>query len=319
MKEESISYSILFSIYSDINERADKLLPELLLFSRSRIQKNILNENLSVNGRIILKSSFSKFKKGDEVEFEIDPLEQISAEPEKMELDIVFENEDFLIVDKPPGLVVHPGAGNYRGTLVNGLVYHLGKNGPGKDFRPGLVHRIDKDTSGLLVVAKNEKTFEELQQKFLKHDIEREYIALVSGKMKKIEDTIETWHGRDPFNRLRFSAKVKKGRKAVTHYRVTAEYPHATLVKVTLETGRTHQIRMHMAHTGHPVVNDALYGGISKTSDVKLNKLLKTSGRQLLHAKKLGFNISGEHYSFSSELPGDFLSIISYLDNISGG
>jgi len=271
-----------------------------------------------VNGKIVLKSSFNKFKKGDLVEFEVDPIEQISVKPEKMDINIIFENDDFLVVDKHPGLVVHPGAGNPRGTLVNGLMYHMDKNFPGKKYRPGLVHRIDKDTSGLLVVAKNENIFEELQSKFAKHDIDREYHALVSGKLKKKKETIDTFHSRDPNNRLRFSANVNKGRKAVTHYEVVDEYPHASLVKVTLETGRTHQIRVHMSHIGHPVLNDTLYGGICKTSDIGLNKLLSLSGRQLLHAGKLGFFVSGKQYCFVSEFPKDFGCVKSYLENISG-
>jgi 23S rRNA pseudouridine1911/1915/1917 synthase len=317
--EETISYSVVLSIYRDIDERADRLLSQFLGFSRSRIQKNILNENLLVNGKLVAKSSYSKFRRRDEIEFEIDPVEQLSAEPEKMDLNIVFENEYFLVVDKPAGLVVHPGAGNYSGTLVNGLVHYLGSNAPGNFLRPGLVHRIDKDTSGLLVVAKREDVFEELQSRFLKHDIEREYVALVGGRLKKSKGKIDTYHGRDPGNRLRFSADVKKGRRAITNYETISEYPHSTLLKLSLETGRTHQIRMHLAHIGHPIINDALYGGISKTSDLNLNKLLKNSGRQLLHARKLGFNIFCGKYCFTSDLPGDFLSITTYLDNISGG
>jgi len=274
---------------------------------------------LSVNGNIIVKSSYSRFRKGDVVEFEIDSIEQVSAEPEEMDLCIIFENDDFLIVDKPAGLVVHPGAGNSHGTLVNGLVHYLGVSAHGKGVRPGLVHRIDKDTTGLLAVAKNEDAFEKLQERFAKHDIHREYLALVGGRLKVKKDTVYTYHGRDPNNRLRFSAKVKKGRKAVTHYEVIEEYPYASLIKLTLETGRTHQIRMHMSHLGHPVLNDALYGGICKTSDSRLNKLLVDSKRQLLHAASLGFNFKGEQYFFKSDLPLDFEKIKTFLENISGG
>jgi 23S rRNA pseudouridine1911/1915/1917 synthase len=317
--EGAISRYTIFSIYRDINERVDKLLDDSLDVSRSRIKKNILSENLSINGSIVLKSSYSKLRKGDVVEFEIDPVDQISAEPEKMELVIVFENENFLIVEKPAGLVVHPGAGNPKGTLVNGLVYYLGSSAPGQDSRPGLVHRIDKDTSGLLVVAKNTSSFEELQVKFTKHSIKREYTALVSGKLKEKKGTIDTYHGRDPNNRLKFSAAVRKGRRAVTHYEVAEEYSHGSLIKLRLETGRTHQIRMHMSHIGHPVMNDVLYGGACKTSDAGLNKLLSASGRHLLHAGKLGFDLYGTKFIFDSELPDDFKNVIIYLEKRAGG
>ncbi len=315
----TISIGIIFSIFCDFNERADKFLCDMINISRTRVQKNILNENFSVNGNIILKSSYSRFRRGDVIELEIEPVEQISVEPENIDLNISFENGNFLIIDKPAGLVVHPGAGNPGGTLVNGLMYYLGDSVFEEKIRPGLVHRIDKDTSGLLVVAKNMNAFEELQTKFSNHDIEREYTALVSGKLKKKKGTVDTFHGRDPGNRLRFSAKLSGGRRAVTHYKVVEEYPYASLLKIKLETGRTHQIRMHMSHIGHPVVNDVLYGGVCKTSDKKLNQLLASSGRQLLHAGKLGFSIFGEHFSFESSLHEDMQSIISYLDNISGG
>ncbi|HRZ78662.1 MAG TPA: RluA family pseudouridine synthase [bacterium] len=314
---------VSFCVPEGSSVRADLFLSELLGISRSRVQKNIMNENLSVNGIVVSKNSFRKFPERALVEFEIEPIDEISAEPEEMELKIVFENSDFLIIDKPAGLVVHPGAGNKSGTLINGVLFHLA-GGPGfvkkgDPLRPGLVHRIDKDTSGLLVVAKNTKAFEELSSKFAVHDIEREYRCVVFGKMPEEKGRIETFHGRDPHNRLKFSPDVKNGRKAVTNYTVEAGYKYCSVLNVKLETGRTHQIRMHMSHAGHPIVNDALYGGVRKTPDAVLNGLFNISGRQLLHAGRLGFKLFGKDYSFSSDVPDDMKKVIDHLESISGG
>ena len=309
-----------FSLLSSENMRADSLVSSILGVSRTLVQKNIRGENLSVNGKILTKSSFSKFLKGDVIEFEADAPEQLSAEPEDIPLDIVFENGDFLVVNKPAGLLVHPGNGHPSGTLLNGLVNYLNLQDRSKDdpnFRAGLVHRIDKDTSGLLVVAKNEKTLTELQEKFSRHDIVREYTCIVWGKLKERKGTIETFHGRDPKNRLRFSPDVPNGRKAVTHYEVTEEFRYTSMLKITLETGRTHQIRMHMNYLGHPILNDELYGGLRKSPDPVLNKLLAASGRQLLHAGTLGFTLAGKDFLFTSPVPEDIKAVKEYLENIS--
>lgn len=316
------SSGIAFSIIENENTRIDTFLASILNISRSQVQKNIRAENLSINGKIIKKSSVCKLTKGDLIEFEIDEPEQISAEPEDIPLDIVFENENFLIVNKPAGLLVHPGNGHPKGTLLNGIVNHLNlqeKSINIPNYRAGLVHRIDKDTTGLLVVAKNEKTLEELSEKFARHDIIREYTCIVWGKLKEPKGTVATFHGRDPKNRLRFSPDVRNGRKAVTHYEVVDEYKYASLLKITLETGRTHQIRMHMKFLGHPILNDELYGGLRKSPDAQLNKLLAASGRQLLHAGVLGFSVSCGDFLFKSDLPSDMKGIQQYFTMISGG
>ena len=311
-----------FSLLTDENTRADTFISSLLGISRARVQRNIRNENLSVNGKIVTKNSFCKFAKGDIIEFEADVPEQFSAEPENIPLDIVFENDDFIIINKPADMLVHPGNGHPKGTLLNGLVNYLNlqnKSATNPNFRAGLVHRIDKDTTGLLVVAKTEKTLEELSEKFSRHDIKREYFCIVWGKMKEPSGTVSTFHGRDPKNRLRFSPDVRNGRKAVTHYEVTGEFKYASMLKITLETGRTHQIRMHMKHLGHPIINDELYGGLRKSPDAALNKLLAGSGRQLLHAGTLGFNLSGKDFLFKIPLPEDMEKVKDYLFKISGG
>ena len=319
---EFYNSGVAFSLFENENTRIDTFLASILNLSRSQVQKNIRAENLSINGKVTTKSSICKLAKGDLIEFEIDEPEQISAEPEDIPLDIVFENGNFLIVDKPAGLLVHPGNGHPKGTLLNGIVHHLnlqGKSLNTPDYRAGLVHRIDKDTSGLLVVAKDDKTLVELSEKFARHDIKREYTCIVWGKLKERKGTIETFHGRDPKNRLRFSPDVVNGRKAVTHYEVVDEYRYASLLKITLETGRTHQIRMHMKFLGHPILNDELYGGLRKSPDAALNKLLAASGRQLLHAGVLGFSISCGDFVFKSDLPSDMKGIQQYLEMISGG
>ena len=314
------SGNLTFSLISDQTVRADSFLSSMLDISRSRIQRNIENENFTVNGKTVTKNSFNKFRKKDVIEIELDTPEDISVEPEEMALDIVFENEKFLVVNKPAGLVVHPGAGNLSGTLINGLLYYFRfPSDLGKVFRPGLVHRIDKNTSGLLVVAKCLDSFDKLAKSFSKHDIKREYICLVGGKLREKKGTIETFHGRDTQNRLRFSPDINNGRKAVTHYEVIEEYSFASLVRLHLETGRTHQIRMHMKHLGHPILNDVLYGGTIKTSDKGLNLLLSKSGRQLLHAGMLGFELYGEDYCFKVEPPEDMKAVLDYLDSLNGG
>lgn len=314
------SGNLMFSLIEDSKVRADAFISSILDISRSRIQKNIENENLTVNGKTVTKNSFSRFFRKDTIEIEIDPPEKMSVEPEEMDLNIVFENELFLIVNKPAGLVVHPGAGNHSGTLINGILHYLNfSENVGESFRPGLVHRIDKNTSGLLVVAKCLDSFDKLTNLFSKHNIQREYVCIVGGKLREKEGIIETFHGRDPKNRLRFSSNVENGRKAITHYRVVEEYSFASLVKLRLETGRTHQIRMHMKHLGHPILNDEVYGGIIKTSDKGLNLLLSKSGRQLLHAEMLGFELSGEKYCFKAEPPSDMKAVLDYLGFLNGG
>ncbi len=311
-----------FSLIEDAGCRVDSYLAALLGISRSCIQKAIRNEGLTIDGKIITKASFNRLKRGKLIELELEPDEELSAEPEDIPLDIIFENDDFLIVNKPAGMLVHPGAGHPSATLLNGIVFHLCRPAEGADAakppRAGLVHRIDKETSGILVVAKNEKTMELLSEKFSRHDIRREYTCFVWGRMKNERGTIETLHGRDPRNRLRFSPNVENGRRAVTHYEVVNEFPSVSELRITLETGRTHQIRMHMSHLGHPILNDELYGGLRKAVDPKLNKLLTASGRQLLHAGVLGFSLCGTDYTFSSPLPGDMQTIKNYLTNLTG-
>ncbi len=297
----------MFSLIADYPERADRLLADLLGLSRTRIQRNIERQNILRNGTVLAKNSFSRFRSRDLIEAEIEPLEELSLEPEAIPLSILYENNDFLVVDKPAGLVVHPAPGHPRATLMNGVLHHLGLRG-GTDIRPGLVHRIDKDTSGLLVVACSPAAFEELSSRFARHDIERTYFALAWGRFTETRGTITTGHARDPHDRRRFYPALG-GRTAVTHYEVVEQYSAAAFLRITLETGRTHQIRMHLRHIGHPVVNDDLYGGVRKTGHPALDRTVNAYLRQMLHAADLGFVCGGQRWRFSSSVPDDMATV----------
>ncbi|MNO90884.1 Ribosomal large subunit pseudouridine synthase D [compost metagenome] len=297
---------LIFKITSEeVNKRIDKYLSEVIENkSRSFIQGLIDNDNIKVNDKLI-KSNY-KLKLNDIIEVNLpEPLE-LEVKAEDIKLDIVYEDHDVIVVNKPQGMVVHPAPGNYTGTLVNALLYHCkdlsGINGV---IRPGIVHRIDKDTSGILVVAKNDNSHNFLAAQLKDHSMKREYYALVEGRVKNDIGTINEKLGRDPKDRIKM-AIVKEGREAITHYEVLENYDYTTLVKCNLETGRTHQIRVHMAHIGHPLVGDPVYG--YKKSKFKLMG-------QMLHAKTLGFvhPTTKEFLEFSTELPSYFKNIIEKL------
>lgn len=297
---------LIFKITSEeVNKRIDKYLSEVIENkSRSFIQGLIDNDNIKVNDKLI-KSNY-KLKLNDIIEVNLpEPLE-LEVKAEDIKLDIVYEDHEVIVVNKPQGMVVHPAPGNYTGTLVNALLYHCkdlsGINGV---IRPGIVHRIDKDTSGILVVAKNDNSHNFLAAQLKDHSMKREYYALVEGRVKNDIGTINEKLGRDPKDRIKM-AIVKEGREAITHYEVLENYDYTTLVKCNLETGRTHQIRVHMAHIGHPLVGDPVYG--YKKSKFKLMG-------QMLHAKTLGFvhPTTKEFLEFSTELPSYFKNIIEKL------
>lgn len=259
--------------------RIDSFLArEMKEISRSYVQKLIDEDLLLVNGKKV-KSSY-KLNVSDEVVFTLKEAENLEAKAEDIDIDLVYEDNEIAVVNKKKGMVVHPAVGNTKGTLVNALLFHL------KDLstingviRPGIVHRIDKDTSGLLVIAKNDESHKELSNQLKDHSMTREYFALVEGIIKKDEGTIDKPIDRDPNNRLKM-AIVESGRRAVTHFKVLKRYKNSTLIRCRLETGRTHQIRVHLASLGYPVVEDPLYG-------FKKNKA--ASQGQLLHARLLGF------------------------------
>ena len=304
--------------------RIDKYLADHLQdTSRHRVQLAIAAEYVRVNERIV-KANY-KVRPLDVITLMLPYRRRgIEIKPEPIPLDIVYEDDDLLVVNKPAGLVVHPGHGNYSGTLVNALAYYLGKDpvAEATDERLGLlVHRIDKDTSGLLVVAKDDVAQIDLARQFFHHTIERRYWALVWGNIAEDSGTVDAPIGRDPNDRLRFKvcADESQGKHAVTHFRVLERFGYVTLVECILETGRTHQIRVHMNHIGHPLFNDARYGGdrIRKgTLYAKYKQFIDNCfalcPRQALHAKTLGFihPVTKKRISLDSEIPSDMSALL---------
>ncbi len=306
--------------------RLDKALAEACAdLSRSRLKALILAGDVARNGKIVTDPS-AKVVSNDEITITLPP--PIPAEPiaQDIPLEIVFEDEHLLVLNKPAGLVVHPAPGNPDGTLVNALIAHCGDSlkGIGGVARPGIVHRLDKDTSGLLVVAKTAKTHEELSRAFAAHDIIRAYLALVRGKPRPHKGRIEGNIGRSRSNRKKMAVLASGGRHAVTYYEVKRSYgledsPMASLVECRLETGRTHQIRVHMAHMGHPVVGDPAYGrGMRLKGGRDVPEVLKGFARQALHARELGFThpVTGEELHFTAEPPADFAALTRALEEL---
>lgn len=289
----------------NVGKRLDLFVSEVSEnMSRSFAQGIIEKQKVKVNDKI--KKSNYKLKLNDEVLIEkVEPVE-LEVEAEDIPLNIVYEDSDVIVINKPQDMVVHPAPGNYTGTLVNGLLYHCkdlsGINGV---IRPGIVHRIDKDTSGILVVAKNDNAHNSLAAQLKDHSMKRTYYAIVEGVIKEDEGTIRTNIGRHPIERIKM-AVVKEGKEAITNYKVIERFKNNTLVECRLETGRTHQIRVHMAHLHHPLVGDQVYG--YKKQRFKLKG-------QALHAKNLGFihPSKGEYVEFDSELPQYFEEVLDKL------
>lgn len=283
------------------NKRIDNYLSETLNISRSQIQKYIKENYITVNNQEV-KSSYV-LKETDEIEVNIKEEKIISATPEKMDLNIVYEDDDVIVINKPNGMVVHPGNGNYSHTLANGLMYHSKLSDINGSFRPGIVHRIDAYTTGLLMVAKNNFAHASLAKQLEEKTVTRKYIALVWGVIKSDTGTIDAPIGRDKLDRKKMAVTDINSKKAITHFKVLERLNNATLIELSLETGRTHQIRVHMNYIGHPVVNDPVYGK---------RKLIDSTG-QCLHAKVIGFNHprTNKYLEFDSELPECFTNILN--------
>lgn len=291
----------------EVGKRIDVYLAEKMPdLSRSRIQILIKNGDVTVSGQMV-KSNY-RLQQDEHLEVIVPPPAELAVEPENISLDVVFEDKHLLVINKPQGMVVHPAAGNYQGTLVNALLYHCddlsGINGV---LRPGIVHRIDKDTSGLLVVAKDDKTHRGLAAQIKKHTVRRIYKALLHGNMPEPRGIVRAAIGRDSHDRQKM-AVTAKGKNAVTHYHVLERYSDFTLIEARLETGRTHQIRVHMAYIGHPVVGDPKYG--PKKNPFDLHK-------QALHAAVLGFRhpISQKELEFEAQMPEYLKEILINLGN----
>ena len=308
--------------------RIDKFLSDRLPnASRNRIQNGIRDGMVKVNG-LDIKSNY-KVRPDDIVTISLPtPPRDTEVVPENIPLIIVFEDSELLVVDKPAGMVVHPAYNNWTGTLVNALVYHFQNlpEMPDNEGRPGLVHRIDKDTSGLLVIAKTELALNQLARQFFDHSIERTYQALVWGVPKEMEGTIDVMLGRSLKDRRVVTAFPEEdyGKRAITHYKVLRDLRYVSLIECKLETGRTHQIRAHMKYIGHPLFNDATYGGDKILKGTVFSKYksfvqncFKILPRQALHAQSLGFvhPISNELLHFDSPLPDDFKEVIEKWDH----
>jgi 23S rRNA pseudouridine1911/1915/1917 synthase len=301
--------------------RVDKFLMNMIEnTTRNKIQQAAENGSILVND-VAVKSNY-KVKAGDVVRLVLaHPTYEQLLTPENIPLDIVYEDDQLLVINKPAGMVVHPGHGNYSGTLVNALAYHFENLPMNSSERPGLVHRIDKDTTGLLVVAKTELAMAYLTKQFAEKTSEREYVALVWGNIEEDEGTVEGNIGRHDTNRMRMAVHEsdEKGKPAVTHYKVLERFGYVTLVSCQLETGRTHQIRVHMKHIGHTLFNDERYGGDSILKGTTFTKYkqfvdncFKVLPRQALHAKTLGFEhpITKEFLRFDTPIPQDLQECI---------
>lgn len=315
--------NIFFTSPASGEQRLDVFLREVMPdFSRSRLQKLIVSGNVSLDETIITDKDF-RVQKGDCFTVFVPPAEEAQPMAENIKIDVVYENEDLIVVNKPAGMTVHPAPGAYHGTLVNALLYHCQNNlsGVGGVKRPGIVHRIDKDTSGLLVVAKNDFTHQKLAEQFFEHSIERTYYAVVYGCPEPLNGTIVKNIARSRFDRKKMAVVENSGKTAVTHYECLKTNNGAvSLVKCNLETGRTHQIRVHMASIGCNLVGDQVYVKNGKTQikgiDAKVKDFINTFPRQALHAASLGFvhPRSGKKLYFEVDFPQDMLLL---LDNCS--
>ena len=302
-----------------------KLIPDL---TRSNLKKIIELKQVKINN-LVENSPSKKLKINDKLEINLIPLEEIKILPTKIKLDIVFEDKDILIVNKPAGMVVHPGAGNFKNTLVNALIYKYKNNlsDINGTVRPGIVHRIDKETSGLLVIAKNNKSHSNLGKQFSDHTIQRTYQALAWGVLRPLNGKIETLIGRSRKNRQLMSVTEITGKKSITNYKTLKVFnikdvPKISFLECKLETGRTHQIRVHMAYKGNSLLGDQQYGKKNlkfKKINEEFEDKLKVLSRQALHAKSLGFihPTSKKLISFESELPRDFKKILDLLNKLS--
>ena len=284
--------------------RIDKYLINNTDMSRNKIQKLINDGKIRVNGGLVKASYLVNIN--DKIEIDEDTSEEINVEPEEMKLDIVYEDNYLLVVNKPSGMVVHPGNGNYHHTLVNGLMYYCNNNlsKVNGDIRPGIVHRIDADTSGLLLVAKNDMVHNDLAKQIQEKSVDRKYIALVQGVIKEDSATIDARIGRSVNDRKKMCVTSENSKDAITHIKVLERYKTATLIECKLETGRTHQIRVHMNYINHPVVNDPVYGLKKQVDGYQ-------SFGQMLHAKEIGFvhPITKKYMNFTVDPPKEFVEI----------
>jgi 23S rRNA pseudouridine1911/1915/1917 synthase len=291
--------------------------------TRTAIQRLIETGNILVDGAIARPSL--KLKGGEQIFVEIPVPVEAEPQPEAIPLEVLYEDSDLIVINKPAGMVVHPGPGNSSGTLVNALLAHCTDlSGIGGELRPGIVHRLDKGTSGVLVAAKNDRAHQGLSAQFHVHSVKRIYQALVFGSPQTDNGKIEGIIGRHPTERLRQSGKARNGKHAVTRWRVKERYGRISLMELRLETGRTHQIRVHMTEAGFPLLGDPLYpdgGRVNNLADPRLKKMITQLGRQALHARTLGFihPVTEAYLEFTAEMPPDMQSLCDYLTSVATG
>ena len=318
MADGSDHESLTFRIESDdVGVRLDAFLASQIEgWSRARLQRLIEAEDVLVNGKLS-KSSY-KLREHDELEVELVSPATTSFTPEAIPIEIVYEDETLVVVNKPAGLVVHPAAGIHSGTLANALAYHFQQLPNASSVRPGIVHRLDRDTSGLLVVAKTDAALESISDQFRDRSVYKSYVALVHGRVPADSGRIEEPLARDPSNRTRM-AVVRGGRSAISLYRVNRRFHRFTLLDVQLKTGRTHQIRVHLAWLKHPVIGDETYGGGRENNiqNAKLKSQVRNLGRHFLHAEKLAFThpATGERVQFHSPLPPELSNLLTEIEN----
>ena len=291
----------MIKVENNPNIRLDSYLAEILELSRSKIQKLIKEDLVTVNGKTVSANYIVKEK--DEIEINDNLNYEINIEPEDIPINIIYEDEDLLIINKESGMVVHPAPGHYNGTLVNALLYRFNLTS-GESNRPGIVHRLDKDTSGLMLVAKNEWTHEKLSEMISKKDVERKYLAIVDGLIKHDTGTIDAPIGRDTTDRQKMAVTDVNAKDSITHFKVLERFDNNTLIECILETGRTHQIRVHLAYIGYPVNNDPAYG-----------RGKATEFGQMLHSKsiKLKHPRTGKELFFEIEPPKEFTEKLEQL------
>ncbi len=292
-----------------VGKRIDAVIASHLDVSRSQVQQWCAEQLVVVDGNTVGKNY--KLRSGERICVQIPPPMEYEVNPENIPLDIIYEDEHLLVVNKPKGMVVHPAAGHYSGTLVNALMHHCGNSLSGINgvMRPGIVHRIDMDTSGLLIVAKSDKAHQGLAQQIQEHSFARVYEAVIVGHLKQQCGTVDAPIGRHPTQRKKMAVTASNSKEAITHYEVVREYTGYSHIRLRLETGRTHQIRVHMAHLGHPIAGDTVYGAANQPREcIGLNG-------QCLHARCIGFvhPISGEELYFESELPAYFTDFLLRL------
>jgi 23S rRNA pseudouridine1911/1915/1917 synthase len=315
--EGGLSFSIQVT-KKDQGKRLDQFLSETdLNLSRSQAKNLIQKHHILLNQKLAKASVH--VKAGDRISGTLPELKPLSLEPEPLPLTILYEDSSIIVIDKPPGMVVHPAYGNLSGTLVNALLYHCkdlaGINGV---LRPGIVHRLDKDTSGVMVVAKDDEAFQHLTNQFKNRTVKKVYSAIVYGRFSQVEGLIDSAIGRHPSERKRMSTRTKRGREAITRWKKVEEFDGCTLLEIFPQTGRTHQIRVHLSSIGHPVLGDPLYGRKGRPGtihDPVLKECVKRMNRQALHAQRLEFTHprTGERVQFISPIPQDMKEALEWL------